>query len=359
MVPETVDFLVDKHDLRRTRFAPGRDTSELAPGQILVRIDHFALTANNITYGAVGDQLGYWSFFLTDDPAWGRVPVWGFGSVVASTHEDVAVGERLYGYWPMSTHVALTPGEVSRGGFTDAAAHRARLPAVYNRYERVGTAASPDEPALALFRPLFTTAWLLDDFLAEHDVFGAQRVILTSASSKTSLGLAQLLHARGRVRVAGLTAAKNAAFVTRTGYYHEVVAYDDVATLPADEPAVLVDMAGVRAVRHAVHERLGDRLRYSSAVGRSHWEADPGAPGPLPGPQPTFFFAPQHAQKRMAELGARDFAGQLAGATRAFLASTQPWLRVVEGQGETAVEDAYRAQLEGTADPASGFVVGL
>ena len=41
-------------------------------------IDAFALTANNVTYAAFGGPpMNYWHFFPADDPAYGRVPVWG------------------------------------------------------------------------------------------------------------------------------------------------------------------------------------------------------------------------------------------------------------------------------------------
>ena len=46
-----------------------------------------------------------------------------------------------------------------------------------------------------LLRPLFMTAFLLDDLIADNDCFGARTVVLSSASSKTALSLAFLLHA--------------------------------------------------------------------------------------------------------------------------------------------------------------------
>src|SRR5207249_842707 len=120
---------------------------------------------------------------------------------------------------------------VSPAGLVDASAHRATLPPIYNQYTRV--AADPayeraHEAEIAVFRPLFTTSFLLDDFLAENGFFDAGTVVLSSASSKTALGLAFLLsRARdGRPRVIGLTSAGNGGFVTGTGYYDVVLAYD-------------------------------------------------------------------------------------------------------------------------------------
>ena len=55
---------------------------------VLLAIDKFALTANNITYGITGDILGYWQFFPTQKP-WGRLPVMGFAQVVRSNHPEI------------------------------------------------------------------------------------------------------------------------------------------------------------------------------------------------------------------------------------------------------------------------------
>ncbi|MBP9059335.1 MAG: DUF2855 family protein, partial [Rhodoferax sp.] len=82
----TLDFLVRKDQLTTTEL---RATPELllSSGQVRVRIDKFALTSNNITYAAFGEAMNYWAFFPVDGPeheAWGRIPVWGFATVVQS-----------------------------------------------------------------------------------------------------------------------------------------------------------------------------------------------------------------------------------------------------------------------------------
>ena len=127
------DFMVDRKDLRSSRFSAASLPAAPAPGEVLLAIDTFALTANNITYAAFGDAMQYWNFFPAADPAWGRVPVWGFADVIASACEGVAPGERIYGYFPMSTHVVLRPERVNAGGFVDGAAHRKGLHATTTR----------------------------------------------------------------------------------------------------------------------------------------------------------------------------------------------------------------------------------
>ena len=350
------DFVVSRADLRRAEMHRS-ELPALRPGQILIRVDRFAFTANNVTYGAVGEMIGYWKFFPAGD-GWGRIPVWGFGDVVESKNPALPVGERVYGYLPMSTHVVLDAAQVTPTGFVDGAAHRAGLPPIYNQYTRC--AADPlftpeREPLIALFRPLFATAFLLDDFLAEHKGFGASQLLLSSASSKTALGLAFLHHARGRT-VLGLTSAGNAAFVRGTGYYDRVFDYGHIGEL-ASEPTVSVDFAGNGAVLERIHRHFGDRLRYSSQVGVTHWERM-SAPADLPGPAPVFFFAPDQLLKRFGEWGPEEFYRRLGEATQRFLATTA-WLRVVEHRGPAAVERVYAAMVDGRVDPAEGHMLTL
>ena len=72
------------------------------------------------------------------------------------------------------------------------------------------------EAEQALLRPLFMTSFLIDDFLADTGFFGARRVMLSSASSKTAYGTAFCLSLRrgspNAVKVIGLTSAGNLAF---------------------------------------------------------------------------------------------------------------------------------------------------
>lgn len=109
------------------------------PGQTRIAVDRFALTSNDTTYAASGDAMNYWRFFPVahDDgsaaAAWGRIPVCGFGTVNESRQGDLSVGERIYGYFPMSTHVDLAPSRVSLSSFIDAAPHRTELHMIYNQ----------------------------------------------------------------------------------------------------------------------------------------------------------------------------------------------------------------------------------
>lgn len=364
----TTTFVVRKGELGRfeTRTAT---PPALADGQVRVSIDRLAFTSNNVTYAALGEMLNYWRFFPVrgedgaDDTAWGCIPAWGFGTVAASKHADVKVGERLYGYFPMGTSVDLTPVRVKDGSFVDGAAHRAELHAVYNQYTRC--AADPfytadSENLQALFRPLFTTSWLVDDFLADNAWFGAAgrpAMLLSSASSKTAYGTAFQMKQRDTIEVVGLTSPRNVAFCESLGCYDRVVPYDALDTIAADTPSIYVDFAGSNTVRKAVHTRF-TRLAYSCSIGATHLDAMGGGSG-LPGPRPVLFFAPAQVQKRSGEWGAAVLGQQLVEAWQRFLAavSSQGWVKVEEHHGQAGVEAAYGEVLAGQGDPRVGHVL--
>jgi hypothetical protein len=224
---KSTDFVVARNDLQQCKLIETHlpDPVTLPDDALLVKVVSFALTANNITYAVLGDQLKYWQLFPA--PAgFGNIPVWGFGEVIASKHHNVAEGERLFGYFPMATHLVIEAADVTKRGLRDGAAHRQGVAPVYNAYARVA-----DDPAFtgrqgdfqALLRPLFMLSFLVDDFLAEQEFYGARSVMLSSASSKTAFGLADLLHARGNgIKVIGLTSPANTGFVESLGCYDEV-----------------------------------------------------------------------------------------------------------------------------------------
>ncbi|MEJ8672668.1 DUF2855 family protein [Streptomyces sp. MS1.AVA.1] len=43
-------------------------------GEALLRVDRVGLTANNVTYAALGDSFRYWEFFPSPRAGWGIVP---------------------------------------------------------------------------------------------------------------------------------------------------------------------------------------------------------------------------------------------------------------------------------------------
>jgi len=353
---KTTEFWVDRRDLANTRIEVGERTC--GDGEVVLEIERFALTANNVTYAVGGEAWGYWKFFPAAE-GWGRVPVWGFARVAQTKCAELRTGERFFGYLPMGTHLLVRPGRVGVSGFIDGAPHRATLPAVYNQYLRAGPPDPRADAAQMLLRPLFMTSFLIDDFLADNDFYGARGVILSSASSKTALGVAfELARRRSeRVEVLGLTSPANVEFVLNTGYYDRVIAYDALETLDSRQPSVFVDVAGDASVLRRVHEHFRDNLRHSCLVGATHWRAAGGGTTNLPGPEPTVFFAPTRIQKRNQDWGAGALERNLAGEWTAFVADAMKWMEVVDVRGVEAMRRCYTDLLAGRAPASQGFVV--
>ena len=366
----TTHLLVRKDKLQTTELRR-RPDQPLADGQIRVAVDRFALTSNNITYAAFGDAMNYWAFYPTGEEGWGNIPVWGFADVTQSCHPGVAVGERLYGYFPMASGAVLEPRHLSPARFAEGAAHRAALPQVYNQYLRC--ASDPlytrdTEDVQALLRPLFTTSWLIDDFLADNGYLGAAAdaaappvLLLSSASSKTAYGTAFALARRSGIEVVGLTSAPNVAFCQSLGCYGRVLAYEQLDQIAADAPCVYVDFAGNAGLRLAVHRRFS-RLDYSCSIGGTHVEQLGGGKN-LPGPRPTLFFAPAQIKKRQAEWGVEVFGQRLLQAwndlVRKVSDPAAPWLMVQQHRGPTAASAAYTQVLAGRGDPRHGHMLSM
>ena len=55
-------FQTFKSDLTHSRIVD-TDSVSIHDGEIAVKIESFAFTANNVTYGVAGDTIGYWKFF--------------------------------------------------------------------------------------------------------------------------------------------------------------------------------------------------------------------------------------------------------------------------------------------------------
>ena len=364
----TTDLLIRKDDLSSSRLRTAAD-APLTDGQVRVRVDQFALTSNNITYAAFGEAMSYWRFFPSGEDGWGCIPVWGFAAVVQSQHPGVAVGERLYGYFPMSSGVVLSPDRLSPERFTDVSPHRAELPAVYNQYFR--TTSDPlysldTEDLQALLRPLFITSWLIDDFFDDNDFFGARPgiALLSSASSKTAYGTAFQMHRRPGIEVIGLTSAANKSFCESLGCYHRVLAYEELDQVAADASCVYVDFAGNGELRRAIHTRFA-QLKYSCSIGGTHVEqlAAGGSGKDLPGPRASLFFAPAQIKKRTAEWGAEEFGKRMVQAWRGFIDRVSrpdaPWLLAQRHEGPAAVQAAYAQVLAGRGDPRTGHILSL
>jgi len=360
-------LLVDKTKFETVEFSD-QNLGSLEDGFIRISVGPWALTANNVTYMVTGERIGYWHYFAPQaygigDDYQGRMPVWGYARVTDSKCEGIKVGQEIYGFFPITQVLDMKPVKISRTGFQDGNEHRIPLHSLYNSYTMTDKDPSfgVHKDLQPILRPLFTTSFLIDDTLADEKFYGAEQVLVLSASSKTALGTAYCMKARGGIKVTGLTSKGNADFVKGTGFYHTVFDYNSISEMDASVKTVIVDMSGNGKLLQDLTQHFGESLVYICRVGLSHWDA--GETKPVSNqeytPKSEFFFAPDQANKRIKEWGGAGFAERLGARWLPFLGSASDWLSVSHSKGEAAVLETYSEVLSGQASPKNGYIFTL
>ena len=227
--------------------------------------------------------------------------------VIESNSVEINIGERLFGYFPPANMLSLKPIKITDQSFSDGKDHRRDLPAVYNNYIRLSGDAdyeSEMDNIRSLLFPLHITSFCICDALEEKDYYGAEQILIVSASSKTAIGLAQgLEEASSSPSIIGLTSQKNLDFVKNLGCYDEVITYDEISSVNFQNKSVIVDMAGSREILGTLHGSLRDNMLKCLTVGMTHWDNDVTAEDALGQAmlreRTEFFFAPAHIQKEL------------------------------------------------------------
>ena len=354
----------------------------LSVGQIRILISQFAFTTNNITYAVAGESFGYWNFFPTEllqfngaievakveinSKEFGVIPVWGIGVIVESQCDALKVGQKVYGYYPAASSVILNPANITLLGFDDAASHRQSLPGVYNSYllmENDPTFLPHLDSYQCLLRPLFLTSFFLNDLLLDNNYFGADNIIISSASSKTSYSLAYLLRDSGK-KIIGITSARNESFSKQLSYA-SVVLYNQISSLEHG-PSVFVDVAGSSDLRLDIRKVLGGNLKYISLVGATQIteSRDKSIVEPKREKNSSireeFFFAPAQISKRSKELGPTKLKEKIDAAMINFLSyiahPSCNWIRI---EHYNTLDELYPSMLGNNLDPQKGQIVTL
>ena len=287
----------------------------------------------------------------------GRVPVWGFATVTESKAEGVSVGQRLYGYFPISDELVVTPMRTSERGFFDGAEHRQGLAPIYNFYSFNATDPAyveGTEPEQMLFRPLYMTGWMICDSLMQGDPT-PEAAILSSASSKTALATAHGLHRRG-VKTVGVTSPRNVAFVEGTGLYSTVLTYDDVANYQPSEKTAYVDFVGRPELTHSIHLTCGSHLIRSLIIGATDWEDERAPVADLPGPAPEFFFVPDYAANRSKQFAPGELDQMTGKDLVAFYPISRDFVTPTPVNGPDAIAQAWLDTVDAKIPADQGLI---
>ncbi|KXS19945.1 hypothetical protein M427DRAFT_52762 [Gonapodya prolifera JEL478] len=375
------EAIFEQEDVRKFKLRP-LNLGPITQGQLMVRIDKFGVTSNNVSYLATGRSLRYFDFFPVsgEKPGqYGTMPVWGFGTVIKSLSPLVAEGERLWGYWPCASHCVLVP-DPKRTTQASFVVRRDDLPAdrlAYLTYSRVDKRAlpTPSSPELEdhamLLRGLWVTGFLLADYLAVKNNFSVagshptKTVVIVSASSKTGYSLAFCLKQLApTTEVIGLTSSRNKAFVQGTlkNLYDHVVTYQDIATqLPVRQGGcVIVDMAGDDDVTKKVYDRYGKGgVRQTVRVGASHWSSPTPTVASFRPPNSHFFFAPGWSQERVKAIGPKEFVDRQSAVWDATMRAAAGWIDVHTATGPEEVKNVVAKVIAGDYGAKDGFVAAF
>ncbi|MAI39605.1 DUF2855 family protein [Alteromonas sp.] len=338
------------------------DCEHLSEGELILETDSFGFSANNITYAALGFKMGYWGFFPAEE-GYGIVPVWGFATVKVSRHPDIQEGEKVFGYLPMASHWVIKAGKVAPHGFSDIHENRKSISPVYDQYLRCSADPGYDANREAWqlnFRPLYMTSFVLDDYVAE--LSKGESLLLSSASSKTALGTAQLLKDQKEQRsatykVIGLTSPANVNMVKATGCYDDVISYSELDKLDKSDTFWLLDFAANGTLINNITQAIGDKLSKVSLIGATDWEAQE-----KPNPKlldAEIFFAPSRVKLRQKEWGHDVFLKKYATAWQGFASKVDNTFFEQNHQGTEDIIALYNETLNGNADTKALNVVSF
>ena len=351
-------FLVEKQNIYKV--SKSNETEKpLNDGEVRFKIQKYALTSNNITYAVSGFQLKYWDFFPVDETN-GIIPVWGYGEIVESKNDAVKVGERCYGYFPMADFLTISPINVNAFGFSDGAEHRKELAPIYNYYSIISadpTFNQETEDYIPIIKPLFATSFLIYHHLKSQNFLDAEQVILTSASSKTGMALAFMLkqnQATDGKKIIGLTSARNVDFVKSTGYYDEVIAYENANNDIKNIGSFVVDFAGNFKSLIDLSDNLGDNLKHITLVGLTDWKGV-GAFNKVP--KSKFFFAPSHIQRMYKAKGVEQANMELNKALVSFIKDTKSLIELEFVNDFDTLKQLYLDMVDGKVNPKKGYII--
>jgi hypothetical protein len=344
-----------RDDLGASEVVPA-ERRALRQGEVTLAVERLAVTANTLTYGKLRDCPIPFLDVFPAPAGYGRVPTWGFAVVEESRHPDVVVGSRYFGYLPMSTHHTTMLEPIDRG-LVDVSPERSFLHPWYRTFQPVGPEDELDDRR-ALLWPLFPASFNLTIFLAKQAALGARSVVVSSASSKTAIGLAVGLSEQSELTTLGLTSAPHTAFVAGLRRYDLVASYDSLSSVSVSVPGpvVFVDFTGEAKRLASVYQHFAGKLSYTALVGYT----DPGAVVSHPqlsDPKPVVFFTPVVEAQVASDEGADRYYARYHQAEQQFVESSASWLTVEHRRGPDALARAFDELLTGAPTPERGSVV--
>lgn len=365
MAETSYNHHINLDDFRRSAVTDGFliATETLEEGQVMVKIHKLALTSNSVSYVTAGKTgvMPFLDLYPAPDGL-AHILCWGYGDVVYSKHRDVKQGERLYGFFPTASHAILTVGKTKPTGFTDIRPGREVVAPFYSEFafaRKLPGYAPEFEETVMLFQPLFGTSFLLQSYCEDHEFFNADRIVISSASAKTSMGFGHLLKKNhgDHIRTIGLTSSRNKDFVDNLGCFDHILTYDELDKLESGGRALFFDVAGNRDIMMQVHRHLGEAIVYSGKVGQTHWDTGDESTPDVPGAKQVFWSGPDQVMKLRERHGIAAMGKMIQGSMVEFLMTAHRWIEMVRAQGPDAIDARVKSMLDGKIEANEGIIL--
>ncbi|KAI0697031.1 hypothetical protein BC835DRAFT_1270944 [Cytidiella melzeri] len=372
---------------------------QVPENHVLIEIDRFGFSANNVTYQALGETPHFRYFEYNYPPtvdkvsskSHGLIPVWGFGTVVETAHPHVPVNERVYGYFAPSRYLLVPVSNVNKYKIHVPRPHLPADRRPYNTIDRCASDPQYDPSPMAedltmLYRPLFWTAYWFEDWLYVSKYRGATGVLISSASAKTAFCLAYLLKKRrgsgANLKIIGLTSKRNVAFTTGLGLYDETLDYDSIETAEPlqarNEKWLYVDVAGSKPLTERVRKHFSGQKNVVAGIQLGLTTLSPSAPAattihfstntslveqtdaaPTGDLELEQFFMPEWLVLRQRQMSIGEITGMQTKAWRELMEDGKNWVRIERTYGAHAVVDAYKTISASGTDPTAGMIWSL
>ncbi|BFM08510.1 DUF2855 family protein [Halioxenophilus aromaticivorans] len=332
-----------------------------APGSMLVRLERFGFSSNNLASALAPGLASVWPQAFPAGTDRLRLPVWGVAQVVAANQAVFEPGACFFGCFPMTRFALIDPSmePLERYGIgadqllNPTGGH---LPVPADTQSGCYNAVDLQ----IMLRPLLMAAFMVMEELKESQFWHAQQIVVTCASSKTAMGLGYFLQQHFAERsdgpspqVIGLTAQSNVNFVRKHGHFDKVLSYEQFRAMD-EADTVLVDFSGNFSVQRMLVYYLKQHLIHAYALGAAHW--DEVASGELAMSCEYFsaldFYYQRHARSK--DLNYR-FQQLWPNACGAFI----KWLKPQLVEGPDRVRWVYEQVLAGKSKPDVAYLCKL
>lgn len=247
---------------RNMRFLPmDEDIDNLPLGENEVLFVPFTLLTNRyITYYSSGYIVNDIEGFV--DPkgvqntqSFKTAPCWGRCTVYRSNHPDIKPGSTYYSFWPLTAYSVRQVTNVESDGSIG--------------YQNLPNFTGPKEWLKLVRMEDGESSYAIDNYeymkigityareLRDLDYFGAERLVISSASSASGQIIAMCLkELNPEFKVVGLTSERNYEFVKQFPYFDEVYTYEGIKSSPNTNKSLYFDALGWDSVTKDVFDHF-------------------------------------------------------------------------------------------------------